>query len=133
MRAAPARADGNAARVALSGTIRPRLALSIESAEANAHLVQRRGNMKSLLTAAIIVAGVAIAPAIAGAQERIGDGAMGAAAGAIVGGPVGAVAGGVVGYTAGPTISRGLGFHHRYHHHYRHYSRHANHQHDASR
>ncbi|HVV60913.1 MAG TPA: hypothetical protein VHD14_04050 [Pseudolabrys sp.] len=88
--------------------------------------------MKNLLAVAIVATGVAIAPGIAGAQERIGDGAMGAAAGAIVGGPIGAVAGGVVGYTAGPTISRGLGFH-RHHHHYRHYSRHTHHQHEASR
>jgi len=73
--------------------------------------------MKTLLTVVAVVSVVALAPAIAGAGERIGDGLMGAGAGAIVGGPVGAVAGGVIGYTAGPTISRGLGFHrHRYSH-----------------
>lgn len=89
--------------------------------------------MKLLLAAAVIVTGVALAPSVVSAQERIGDGAMGAAAGAIVGGPIGAVAGGVVGYTAGPTISHGLGFHHHYrHHHYRHYS-HRSHRHEASR
>ena len=75
--------------------------------------------MKRIATAVIIVAGLALTSGIAAAQERVGDGLMGAAAGAIVGGPIGAVAGGVVGYTAGPHISRGLGFHHHYrHHHY---------------
>jgi hypothetical protein len=83
--------------------------------------------MKTLLTAAVIIAGVALVPAMAGAQERLGDGAMGAVAGALVGGPVGAVAGGVVGYTSGPTISRGLGFHHRHYRH-RHYSYRTTHQ-----
>lgn len=83
--------------------------------------------MKTALTAAAIAAGLLLAPAVAGAQERIGDGLMGAGAGAIVGGPVGAVAGGVIGYTAGPTISRGMGFHHHYYRH-RHYSaRHVHH------
>ena len=72
--------------------------------------------MKAFLAVAVICAGIAVAPSIAGAQERLGDGLMGAGAGALVGGPVGAVAGGVIGYTAGPHISRGLGFHR---HHYR--------------
>lgn len=77
--------------------------------------------MKSTVVAlAVVAAGIALAPGYAAAQERFGDGLMGAAAGAIVAGPVGAVAGGVVGYTAGPNISRGLGFHHHYHH--RHYA-----------
>ncbi|MBO0733671.1 MAG: hypothetical protein J2P49_05000 [Methylocapsa sp.] len=56
-------------------------------------------------------------PEAAGAQERLGDGALGALAGAVVGGPVGLVAGGVVGYTAGPAIASSWGFkgHRRYH------------------
>ncbi|HME30501.1 MAG TPA: hypothetical protein VKE53_11650 [Pseudolabrys sp.] len=75
--------------------------------------------MRTVLTMTIIAAGLFIAPTFAGAQERLGDGAMGAVAGAIVGGPVGAVAGGVVGYTAGPAIARGMGLkHRRYHRHY---------------
>ena len=65
--------------------------------------------MRALSVAAIVTAGLCVAPTIAGAQERLGDGAMGAIAGAIVGGPIGAVAGGVVGYTAGPHIARGMG------------------------
>jgi hypothetical protein len=43
------------------------------------------------------------------AQERLGDGALGALAGALAGGPVGLVAGGVIGYTAGPAIARSWG------------------------
>jgi hypothetical protein len=74
--------------------------------------------MKTLLTATVIVLGLAASTSIASAGERIGDGLMGAAAGAIVGGPVGAIAGGAIGYTAGPNISHGLGFHR---HHYRHH------------
>lgn len=51
------------------------------------------------------------------AQERLGDGALGALAGAVVAGPVGLVAGGIVGYTAGPAIasSWGLKGHKRHH------------------
>jgi hypothetical protein len=74
--------------------------------------------MKKFLVIAAIAAGIAMTPALASAQERLGDGLMGAGAGALVGGPVGAVAGGVIGYTAGPHISRHLGFHR-----HRHYSR----------
>ena len=75
--------------------------------------------MKLLLAVGLMSAGIALVPITAGAQERLGDGAMGAVAGAIVGGPVGAVAGEIVGYTAGPNIARGLGTsHHHYHHHY---------------
>jgi hypothetical protein len=75
--------------------------------------------MKFLLAVGLTTAVIALAPIAAGAQERLGDGAMGAVAGAIVGGPVGAVAGGIVGYTAGPNIARGLGIrHHHYHHHH---------------
>lgn len=50
---------------------------------------------------------VMLAPAAA--DERLGDGAMGALAGAVVAGPVGLVAGGVIGYAAGPKISERLG------------------------
>ena len=47
-------------------------------------------------------------PTIAVAQERLGDGVLGALAGALVGGPVGAVVGGGIGYTAGPRIAHGF-------------------------
>ncbi len=70
------------------------------------------------------IAGVCLMPSIANAQERLGDGALGALAGAIVGGPVGLVAGGVIGYTAGPGIASSWGL--REHRHYRHaHHRHA--------
>ncbi len=82
--------------------------------------------MKSIvrvpLLAGAVAAGLLLAPTFASAQERLGDGAMGAIAGAIVGGPIGAAAGGLVGYTAGPAIARGMGLKHR--HHYRHYASH---------
>jgi hypothetical protein len=57
------------------------------------------------------------------AQERLGDGAMGALAGAVVLGPLGLVAGSVIGYTAGPGIASSWGL--RHHHYYRrvHYHR----------
>ncbi len=58
------------------------------------------------------------APSIA--QERLGDGAMGALAGAVVLGPVGLLAGGLIGYTAGPGIADSWGIRH-----HRHYKRHA--------
>ena len=86
--------------------------------------------MKTALAAAVIAAGMACMPTIAGAQERYGDGALGAVAGAVVFGPVGAVAGGLTGYFAGPKISRGFGFH-RHHYRHRHYS--ARETRDASR
>ncbi|MGO9674114.1 MAG: hypothetical protein ACLPSF_08110 [Methylocella sp.] len=75
---------------------------------------------KKLLIAAAI-GGIFLLPSFANAQERLGDGAMGALAGALVGGPIGLVAGGVVGYTAGPSIasSWGLKHKHRHHAHYR--------------
>lgn len=82
--------------------------------------------MNRLLTAAAIAA-LFFLPSAAYAQERLGDGAMGALAGALVGGPVGLVAGGVVGYTAGPAIasSWGLKGHRHYHRaHYHHHRRH---------
>jgi hypothetical protein len=61
-----------------------------------------------------LAAGLAASPVMA--QERLGDGAMGALAGALVGGPIGLVAGGVIGYTAGPGIASSWGL--RHHHHY---------------
>jgi hypothetical protein len=82
------------------------------------------GTMKKLLIMAAIT-GLSVLPSVAKAQERLGDGAMGALAGALVGGPVGLVAGGVVGYSAGPSIasSWGLKGHRHYRHvHYRRYS-----------
>jgi hypothetical protein len=54
------------------------------------------------------------------AQEKLGDGAMGALAGAVVAGPIGLVAGGIIGYTAGPGIASSWGLRH-----HRHYYRHA--------
>lgn len=75
------------------------------------------GMTKTLLTMAAI-AGMSFLPSAANAQERLGDGAMGALAGALVGGPVGLVAGGVVGYSAGPAIASSWGV--RGHWHYRH-------------
>lgn len=65
------------------------------------------------------LAGLLLLPSLAAAQERLGDGAMGALAGALVGGPVGLVAGGVVGYTAGPAIASSWGLRKRSHHHHR--------------
>jgi hypothetical protein len=96
--------------------------------------------MKTWIVAAAIAVSAAITPVAAQAQERVGDGLLGAAAGAAVGGPVGAVVGGVVGFTNGPHIARGLGVrpcynhclgyyprHHYYHnyayYHHRHYYR----------
>ena len=60
--------------------------------------------MKTLI--AITAAALALAPAFARADERVGDAALGALSGAVVLGPVGLVAGAVIGYTAGPAISR---------------------------
>jgi hypothetical protein len=78
--------------------------------------------MKNLLAVGLVTVGIALSPITAVAQERLGDGAMGAVAGAIVGGPIGAVAGGLVGYTAGPNIARGLGIRHHYRHYHHHYA-----------
>ena len=80
------------------------------------------GDMRKSLAIMIAIAGISFAPVAAHAQERLGDGAMGALAGALVGGPVGLIAGGVVGYTAGPSIASSWGL--RGHRHYRraHYS-----------
>ena len=80
--------------------------------------------MKRILAVATVVGAIVLVPAVASAQERIFDGALGAGAGALAFGPVGAVAGGLVGYTAGPNIASTMGVrrsHHRYHH--RHYIR----------
>jgi hypothetical protein len=75
--------------------------------------------MKKLLVAVATAAGISCVPMVVAANERVPEGAMGAAAGAIVGGPVGAVAGGVIGFGAGPNIRRGLGI--PRHHYYRRY------------
>jgi hypothetical protein len=64
------------------------------------------------------IAGLTFLPSVVNAQERLGDGAMGALAGALVGGPVGLVAGGTVGYSAGPAIASSWGL--KRHRHYRH-------------
>jgi hypothetical protein len=80
--------------------------------------------MKKILAVTAVVGAVVLIPAVASAQERLFDGALGAGAGALAFGPVGAVAGGLVGYTAGPNIANGLGVrrsNHRYQH--RHYVR----------
>lgn len=70
--------------------------------------------MRGFLAAAVVA--VALVPAPASAQERLGDAALGAASGAIVLGPVGAAAGALIGYTAGPGIARswGIGGHRRH-------------------
>jgi hypothetical protein len=78
--------------------------------------------MKKILAMTAVVGAIVLVPAVASAQERFWDGALGAGAGALAFGPVGAVAGGLVGYTAGPNIASTMGVrHHRYHH--RHYVR----------
>ncbi len=73
--------------------------------------------MNRFITIAVVAAGIGLVPVAAGAQERLGDAALGAVSGAIVGGPIGLVAGGVVGFTAGPSIASSWGLRHR--HHYR--------------
>jgi hypothetical protein len=74
--------------------------------------------MKTLLAVATIAAGIAFTPVGAVAQERLGDGAMGAGAGLLAFGPAGAVVGGVIGYTAGPNIAHAMGLRHQRYHHY---------------
>jgi len=64
--------------------------------------------MTKLLAGAALAAAIALAPATAGAGERVGDAALGAVAGLVTLGPVGAVAGGVIGYASGPDIACGL-------------------------
>ena len=65
--------------------------------------------MKRALSVVAAIVVIFCAPVLAVAQERFGDGAMGAVAGALVGGPIGLVAGGVIGYTAGPGIAKSWG------------------------
>jgi hypothetical protein len=79
--------------------------------------------MKRFLVVAAC-AGLFFLPSFANAQERLGDGAMGALAGALVGGPIGLVAGGVVGYTAGPGIASSWGLKGHRHYRHAHYRRH---------
>jgi hypothetical protein len=45
--------------------------------------------MRKSLAIMIAITGISFAPVAVHAQERLGDGAMGALAGALVGGPVG--------------------------------------------
>ena len=80
--------------------------------------------MNRIITIVIVAAGIGLVPIAAGAQERLGDAALGAVSGAIVGGPIGLVAGGVVGYTAGPSIASGWGLRGHRHYHRAHYRRH---------
>jgi hypothetical protein len=62
-----------------------------------------------LLAGAMVLAVTMVAtPPLAQAQERLGDGALGALAGALVAGPVGLVVGAGVGYAAGPQIAHGF-------------------------
>lgn len=63
--------------------------------------------MRTSILAAVLAA--SLVPAMAEAQERTGDAALGALSGAVVLGPVGALAGAVIGYTQGPEISRAWG------------------------
>src|SRR5262245_6021583 len=57
-----------------------------------------RGEIMRQGIAIAFVAAALLAPTVAGAGERVFDGALGAASGALVGGPVGFVAGGAVGF-----------------------------------
>ena len=68
--------------------------------------------MRAFVGGAIVVVSILSAPGIAAAQERVGDGALGAVAGAVVAGPFGALAGGLVGVSVGPDIARSWGLHH---------------------
>jgi hypothetical protein len=62
--------------------------------------------MKRIFAASAIIVMVSFASAVAMAQERVGDAALGALSGAVFFGPIGAVAGAMVGYTTGPSIAR---------------------------
>jgi hypothetical protein len=64
--------------------------------------------MRALIAAAVLASAVVLGPAVASAQDRVGETALGALSGAIVGGPVGLVVGGVIGFTAGPSISNAM-------------------------
>lgn len=90
---------------------------------ARRHVRGSIGFMNRLLIVAAIAA-VFFLPFAAKAQERIGDGALGALAGALVAGPVGLVAGGVVGFTAGPAIASSWGLKGHRHYHRAHHRRH---------
>jgi len=57
----------------------------------------------------LMALGLALAPAGAVAQERLGDAGLGALSGAVVLGPIGAVGGAIIGYTAGPSIAHAWG------------------------
>ena len=81
--------------------------------------------MKRSLVIAALMAGLLFAPAVAGAQQRLRDGVIGAVGGAVVGGPVGAVVGGVGGYVVGPRVERAVtGRRHYRHARYRYHRRH---------
>jgi hypothetical protein len=75
------------------------------------------------MMAGLVWGAVVVAPGMAAAQERFGDGAMGAVAGAVVGGPIGAAVGGIVGYFHGPAIAAGLGLKHHRRYRIRRYAR----------
>jgi hypothetical protein len=78
--------------------------------------------MKRLIPVAVLLA-IALMPAGARAQERVGDAALGALSGAVVLGPVGAVAGAAIGYTAGPAIANSWGLRRHGRHYHRRYAR----------
>ena len=69
--------------------------------------------MRALVAATVLASAIALGPTVAGAQERVGETALGALSGALVGGPVGLVVGGVIGFTAGPSISNAMFHNHR--------------------
>jgi osmotically inducible lipoprotein OsmB len=77
--------------------------------------IAEEGIMKRVLAIACVAAAL-MTPTVAGAGERLLDGALGAGSGAIVFGPAGALAGGLVGVVAGPSIARGLGLKGRHRH-----------------
>src|SRR5216684_3337087 len=99
-----------------AGTLYPRswevpLDCSIVGPQFRSHVFDQNAQwepyMKRLVLGSAIF--LTFAPAIALAQGRGSDAALGAVSGAVVFGPVGAVAGAVVGYTAGPSIAHSWG------------------------
>jgi hypothetical protein len=60
--------------------------------------------MKKILSASLLVGGLALAPAAFAQEGTVSGAAGGAATGAIVGGPVGAVVGGVAGAAVGTIL-----------------------------
>src|SRR5450432_721719 len=99
-----------------AGTLYPRsceapLDRSIVGPQFGSHVFDQNAQwepyMKRLVLGSAIF--LTFAPAIALAQGRGSDAALGAVSGAVVLGPVGAVAGAVIGYTAGPTIAHSWG------------------------